>query len=60
MDLNAIKSKISKWLENLKEIFGTILKDELLSNREEVNHEINLKTKEIKLLLLILTRPEEQ
>ena len=60
MNLNVIKSKISKWLKDLKEIFRTILKDELLLNRKEVNYKINLKTEEIKSLLLILTRLEKQ
>ena len=55
-----MKNEISKWLKDLKEIFETILKGELLFNREGVNYEINLKTEEIKPLLLILTRLEEQ
>ena len=59
MDLNIIKSKIPKWLKDLKKIFETISKDELLFSRKEVNHEINLKTKKIKSLLLILIRLEE-
>ena len=54
-----MESEISKWLKDLKKIFRTISKDELLSNRKEVNHEINLKIKEIKSLLLILIRLKE-
>ena len=55
-----IENKISDWLENLKEVFKTILKRELLFSREKVNYKITLKTEEIKSLLLILIRLKEQ
>ena len=40
-------------------MFKTILEKELLSSRKEVNHEITLKTNEIKSSLLILTRSKK-
>ena len=51
-----MKNEISKWLEDLKEVFGTISEDELLSSRKKVDHEINLKTKKIKSSSLILIK----
>ena len=59
MNLNVIENEILKWLKDLKEVFETILERKLLFSRREVNYKINLKTKEIKLLLLILTRSEK-
>ena len=60
MKFNVLKSKISEWLKDLKKVFETILEGELSSSRDEVNHEITLKTKEIKSLLLIPIRSKEQ
>ena len=59
MNLNVIKNEISKWLKDLKKVFETILKRELSFNREEVNHEITLKIKEIKSSSLIFVRLKE-
>ena len=56
MNLNVIENEISEWLKDLKKVFETILKRELLSSYEEINHKINLKIKEIKSLLLIFIR----
>ena len=41
-------------------MFKTILKEELLLNRKEVDYEIILKTNEIKLLSLIFIRLKKQ
>ena len=58
--LNTIKNEISNWLRDLKKVFETISEEELPLSREEVDYKITLKTKEIKLLSLIVTRSEEQ
>ena len=55
-----LENEIPKWLEDLKKVFGTIPKEKLSSSRDEVDHEIVLKTKKIKSLPLILTRLKEQ
>ena len=59
MNLNVIKSKIFKWLKELKKVFETILERELSFSYKEVNYEIILKIEEIKSSSLILTKPEE-
>ena len=60
MEFNVIENKIPKQLEDLRKIFKTVPKRELLSSREGIDYKITLKTKEIKSLLLIPTRLEEQ
>ena len=60
MNLNVMENEISKWLKDLKKVFETISEKELLSSCKEVDYKITLKTKEIKSLLLILTRLKEQ
>ena len=60
IDLNIMKNKILKWLKNLKKVFRIILEEELSSSCKEIDHEIKLKIKEIKLLLLDLIRLEKQ
>ena len=57
---NVLKSKILKWLKNLKKVFETIFEEELPSSRDKVDHEIILKIKEIKPSLLISTKSKEQ
>ena len=57
---NTLENEISKWLENLKKVFGIISKRELSSRRNKVNYEIILKTKKIKLSLLIFIQLEKQ
>ena len=56
---NILKSKIFKWLKDLRKVFEEILKRELPSYRNEVNYEIILKIKKIKSLLLISIRLEK-
>ena len=60
IEFNIIKNKISKWLKNLKKVFETISKEKLLSSRKRVDHEITLKTNEIKSSSLISIRLEKQ
>ena len=60
MNFNTFKNKVLKWLKNLKKVFKTILKGNLLLNCKEVNYKIMLKTKKIKLLPLIFIRLEKQ
>ena len=55
-----MKNEILEWLKNLKEVFKIISKKKLLFSRERVDHEITLKTKKIKSLLLISIKLEEQ
>ena len=59
MNLNVMENEVSKWLKNLKEIFGTIFERELLFSYEEVNYEIILRIEKIKSLLLIFTKLEK-
>ena len=57
---NILKNQILEWLDDVKEVFGTILERELLSSRERVDHEITLINNKIKSFLLIPIRLEEQ
>ena len=50
---NILENEIFEWLKDLKEIFEIISKRKLLFYRDEINYEIILKIKKIKLLLLI-------
>ena len=60
IEFNIIKNKIFEWLKDLKEMFETILKKELLFSRKEVNYEITLKTNKIKSSSLIFIRLKKQ
>ena len=60
IEFNTLKNEIFKWLKNLKKVFEEISKRKLLLYRNKVNHEITLKTKKIKSLLLILTQSKKQ
>ena len=60
MKFNVLKNEILKQLKNLKRVFEIILERKLLFRRNEVDHEITLKTERIKSLSLILTRSEKQ
>ena len=60
IEFNVIKSEIFEWLKNLREVFKIILERELLFSREEIDHEIKLKTEKIKPSSLILIKSEEQ
>ena len=57
---NVMKNEILKWLKDLKEVFKEILERELLPYRDEVDHEIIIKTKKIRPSLLISIRSKEQ
>ena len=59
MKFNVLKNEILEQLKDLKKIFGIILERKLLFSYKEVDHEITLKTKKIKLSLLIFIRSEE-
>ena len=58
--LNTMRNEIPDWLENLKKMFKTISKKELLLSRKKVDYKITLKIKEIKSSLLISIKLEEQ
>ena len=60
MKFSTLENEILEWLKDLKRVFETILKEELSSHRDGVNHEITLKIKKIKFSLLISIRSEEQ
>ena len=53
MEFNVLENEILKWLKDLKEVFETLSKRELLLYRNEIDHEIILRIKKIKFLLLI-------
>ena len=59
MKFNVLENEISKWLKDLEKVFRKISKKELSSSRNRVNHEIILKTKKIKSLLLISIQLEK-
>ena len=60
IEFNMMKNEILEWLKDLKEVFETRLKEELLLSRERVDYEITLKTNEIKSSSLIFIRLEKQ
>ena len=59
MKFNIMENEILEWLKDLKEVFKTISKRELLLYRKGIDHEIILKTDKIKSSSLILTRFEK-
>ena len=60
MEFNVLENDILKQFENLKKVFEEISKEELLSHRNGVDHEIILKIKKIKSLLLISIQLKKQ
>lgn len=51
--------KIPEWLKDLKEVFGKLLEDELLSRRPGMDHEIKLIQKNISSSSLIPGKPAD-
>ena len=43
IEFNIVKTEIFKWLDNLRKVFETISKKELLYSRKEINYKITLK-----------------